>query len=288
MKIANHHAHSDFSDGRLKPRDYLNQALSQGLQTYGFSDHAPIPSSSVSLMTIAELEKYLLEIESLKEEFSGKIQVYKGLEVDYIPNVISLNSEHIQAANLDYSIGAVHYVDHFVDGTPWGFEGTVENFEKGLKEIFEGDVRAAIERYFSLIREMLSISQPDIVAHIDRIKKLNRNGRFFSEKADWYQVALLQTLEVIAEKEVILEVNTKGFYRNETVEPYPGSWILNRAFEMNIPVHLASDAHHPDDITKGFDYGATLLQEVGYGSCQILVDGTWQAVSFKQQNIYTL
>ncbi|MEL6357795.1 MAG: PHP domain-containing protein, partial [Bacteroidota bacterium] len=58
MILANHHAHTNFSDGRGGPEDYISEALRQGLVAYGFSDHAPIPHNRIGIMTNAELEKY--------------------------------------------------------------------------------------------------------------------------------------------------------------------------------------------------------------------------------------
>lgn len=287
MQLANHHAHSHFSDGRLSPEEYIRQALAQNLTTYGFSDHAPIPGSSVGLMELEQQSQYLAEIERLQGLFGDRIQIYKGLEVDYIPGVISMASEHIQAAGLDYIIGAVHFVDQFADGQPWGFEGSAENFERGIQEIFQGDVQAAIERYYDLIQEMVKVYQPTIVAHLDRIKKRNENERYFSEKAPWYRKKLEETLEVIAASGSIMEVNTKGYYKGETAEPYPGRWAVAKAKEMGIPVHLGSDAHHPNDITKGFDFASSILEEVGYENIHILLDGGWVPMPLKTKRVHS-
>lgn len=288
MQLANHHAHSYFSDGRLSPRDYLQEAIAQGLSAYGFSDHAPIPNSTVGLMSLEGLERYLVEIDTLKELYEEDIQVYKSLEVDYIPGLITMDSPYIVEAKLDYVIGAVHFVDAFGDGTPWGFEGSVENFERGVEEIFQGDIQMAVERYYTLIRAMVAEYRPKIVAHLDRIKKLNQGERFFSEQSLWYREAVEKTLTTIASSGSIMEVNTKGYYKNEIAEPYPGRWVLAKAKEMGIPIHLASDAHHPRDITKGFEFGASLLLETGYEEVTILSEGDWVPAPLKPSKLHSI
>lgn len=287
MQLANHHAHSHFSDGRLTPEDYLKNAIDQELIIYGFSDHAPIPHADFGEMTMEDLSVYLKEIDRLKEKYGNQIQIYKSLEVDYIPGMISLESKHIQEADLDYTIGAVHYVNFFQDGSPWGFEASLAHFEKGIDEIFHGDVKTALQRYYELIREMVRDYTPDVVAHLDRIKKLNKGDRFFSENADWYRDEVVRTLETIAQAGVIMEVNTKSFYKKELDETYPGKWALGIAREMNIPVNIGSDAHHPDDITKGFDHAGRVLQEVGYKTTRIFLDGIWQEVELVKPMIYS-
>lgn len=288
MQLANHHAHSHFSDGRLSPREYLQEAIAQGLTTYGFSDHAPVPGSSAGLMSLEQLERYLAEIDTLKEVYAEDIQVYKSLEVDYIPGIITLDSSHILEAELDYVIGAVHFVDAFADGTPWGFESSVEDFERGVTQLFHGSIQYTIERYYTLIREMVDSFRPTIVAHLDRIKKWNRGERFFSESSPWYQDAVEKTLLSIADAGSIMEVNTKGYYKNETTEPYPGRMVLAKAREMGIPVHLASDAHHPENITKGFEFGTSILLEAGYEQVSVLLDGEWMPISLKPRTIHSV
>ncbi|PHN06471.1 histidinol-phosphatase [Flavilitoribacter nigricans] len=287
MQLANHHAHSNFSDGRLSPEDYLKNAIDQELLLYGFSDHAPIPHADFGAMKMEDLAAYLSEVDRLKEQYGDRIQIYKSLEVDYIPGMISLESRHIKEADLDYTIGAVHYVDFFPDGRPWGFEASVAQFERGINEVFQGDVKAALMRYYELIRIMVRDYRPDMVAHLDRIKKLNKGDRFFPERASWYREEVIRTMEVIAQAGVIMEVNTKSFYKKELEETYPGKWALEIAREMNIPVNIGSDAHHPDDITKGFDHASRVLQEVGYTTTKIFLDGIWQEVELVKPMIYT-
>lgn len=275
MQQVNHHAHSCFSDGQLHPQDYVQEALLQALEGYGFADHAPIPGASISLMSLDDLNAYNLTIDQLKNDYGHRIRLYKALEVDYIPGLINVQSPHIQQANLDYTVGAVHYVDQLNDGTPWGFEASVEHFQRGISEAFGGDIQAAVCRYYALIREMVTDFPPDIVAHLDRIKKLNQQNRFFNEYDEWYRNEIIDTLEVIAEAGVIMEVNTKGYYNGEIDDMYPSGWILEIAHEMDIPVHLASDAHHPLNITKGFNYGAEILHKAGYRSLHVMGKKGW-------------
>lgn len=284
MQLANFHAHSNFSDGEQSPEIYLQNAIRQGLKAYGFADHAPIPIDDFGAMTEDSLPAYLATIDQLRENFSDQIQVYKSLEVDYIPDVISVDSDHILAAQLDYTVGAVHYVDYLKNGLPWGFEGSIANFEKGLKEIFQGDIQACISRYYALIRQMVRQHCPDIIAHLDRIKKLNVDQRYFKETELWYRKEVIQTLELIATSGAIMEINTKGYYKGEIMETYPGKWVLEIAREMNIPLHLSSDAHHPDDITKGFNFATEILKSINIETVFILWNGRWKEVALEDRS----
>lgn len=286
MILANHHAHTNFSDGKSDPIAFLQSAIDKRLTAYGFSDHAPIPGFDRTAMKMEDLPTYLDTIDNLQAEAGDQIQIHKALEVDYIPGVIDINSSHIANADLDYTIGAVHYVEFFDDGSPWGFEANEEQFQRGVTEIFRGDIRSAIERYYQLIREMVLQTNPSVVAHLDRIKRYNGKGRFFDETSEWYRKAVFDTLDVIAEAGSIMEVNTKGFYSGQTQETYPGDAILREAFKRDIPVHLASDAHHEDHIISGFRWGMRLLREVGYRQTSVFLDKTWQSVPLQRPRLY--
>jgi len=286
MQKGNFHSHSNFSDGYGSPEMYVQNAIEQNLIAYGISDHAPIPLEGVGPMEIVQLTDYLAKIEQLQGFHQDKIQIYKSLEVDYIPDVISIDSAHILDANLDYTIGAVHYVDYLDDGTPWGFEGSIHNFERGLNEIFQGDIQACISRYYELIIEMITNHTPDIVAHIDRIKKLNIDDRYFSEKEPWYRDLVISTLEKLSLTDAIMEINTKGYYKREIEETYPGSWVIGVAHELGIPMIVGSDAHHPDDIIKGFKYANTILRKIGVKSTRIFVNNRWQNQSLRRKEYH--
>ncbi|MBX2816181.1 MAG: histidinol-phosphatase [Saprospiraceae bacterium] len=286
MIIANYHCHSHFSDGQGTPLDYVMMALPMKLASCGFSDHAPIPDRNESSMPVKALERYGNVIDFLKSSYGNRLDIYKGLEVDYIPNVISTQSEHILEAELDYTIGAVHYVERFNDNKLFGFESSQSIVERGINDIFGSNVKDFVVRYFELIREMLDKSDPTIVAHLDRIKKINTWRPFFDESDLWYRDQIDLTLRKIADHGVIMEVNTKGYYKNQISETYPSRWILERSNELNIPVHLASDAHQPQDVISGFRHGIHTLRAAGYREMTIMLDGIWQPVALLRPRMH--
>ena len=65
---------------------------------------------------------------------------------------------------------------------------------------------------------MVETECPDVVGHLDKIKMQNVNGKFFKEEEKWYQEAVIKTLKTIAEKGVIVEVNTRGVYKKATAD----------------------------------------------------------------------
>ena len=51
---------------------------------------------------------------------------------------------------------------------------------------FDGDPLAAVEAYFAEVEKVAAMG-PDILAHIDLIKKLNAAGEFFDEESPRYK-----------------------------------------------------------------------------------------------------
>ena len=261
--LTNHHAHTHFSDGVGEPEDYVRQALREGFSRYGFSDHAPIPHEQVGSMEMEAPDAYTREIERLRGVYGERIQLFRSMEVDYIPGVIGVNSPHILRADLDYTLGAVHYVDYLPDGEPWSFQRPNPTFERGLRSIFGGDARRMVERYYELIREMVVRHPPDVVVHLDRVKRQNADGRYWDEHADWYLTTIERTLDTIAAAGCILEVNTRGLYLGEIDETYPSRWILALAHARGIRLQVNSDAHRREHISGGFERAYAALREIG-------------------------
>jgi histidinol-phosphatase (PHP family) len=232
-------------------------------------------------MADESLEEYLNEIRKLRET-NTHLELYAGLEVDYIPGITGPANF---TARVDYTIGSVHFVESFADGTPWEIDGTYEIFIKGLGEIFQNDIRGAIERYYQLTREMILRSRPTVVGHLDKIKIQNQGTDLFSESTAWYRQAITQTLRCIKDNEVIVEVNTRGLYKNRSRTTYPSPWILNEIHKAGIPITLSSDAHQGDEMTERFGETAELLQAIGFESLTILEQGRWVQKFFNSNGI---
>lgn len=286
MGFTNFHSHTHFCDGKGSVEAYAEAAVAQGMPAYGISSHAPLPYDVAWTMKETDTSAYVAEIEAAKEKYAGEIQLYRGLEVDYIPGVAGPNHARIQMLHLDYTVGSVHFVDFFQNGFPWEIDGQHTVFLDGLSQIFNGDIQKAVERYYALIRQMVEEDPPEIVGHLDKIKIQSEEGQLFDERSDWYRAAVEESLLAIKRKGLIVEVNTRGIYKKKTELPYPSPWILERMKALEIPIMLNSDSHHPREITACFTETATLLIDLGYDHCRILLDGKWQDVAFTPQGIH--
>jgi histidinol-phosphatase (PHP family) len=278
---SNFHMHCNYCDGKAEMIEYVQQAKSMGMLSIGFSSHAPVNFPCLWCMKAEKFGVYLRSIETLKASFPA-IEIYKGLEVDFIPGIIS--AENFKK-DLDYTIGSIHFVDRYPDGRPWEIDGIHVAFLDGLEKIFKNDIRAAVTRYFELTREMIETSCPTIIGHLDKIKIQNPLQKFFSEDEDWYQKEIKKTIDLIADRKVIVEVNTRGIYQKKSPTTYPSPWILELMQAKNVPVMINSDAHHPSDIINQFPETAALLMDIGYNSISVLHENKWKAFSFNKHGI---
>lgn len=278
---SNFHTHSNYCDGKGHLSEYVTEAIRLGMPSLGFSSHAPLPFASSWCMQKGKLNDYYAEVSQLNAKHP-ELSIYKGLEIDFIPGIISvLDFEPY----LDYSIGSIHFTDRFNDGKHWEIDGTHSQFSEGLDRIFNNNIRAAVSRYFELTRQMLLEATPTIVGHIDKIKIQNPDNKFFRESDEWYQEEVRKTLALVKESGAIVEVNTRGLYQKKSLTTYPSPWILEEIFRLNIPVTINSDAHHPKDLINQFGSTAQVLLGIGFRKLSVLWHEQWQQFNFDENGI---
>ena len=100
--LSNYHTHTVYCDGKNTAREMVLKAIELGYSSLGFSAHGYTPYDE--RYCIKDLDGYVKEITSLKEEFKSKIEIYLGLEED----AFSLADR----TKFDYIIGSCHYYDN--------------------------------------------------------------------------------------------------------------------------------------------------------------------------------
>lgn len=285
MSWVNFHSHSQFCDGKAAPEAFIAAAINKGFPAFGCTSHAPVPFDSHWNMAADRLQEYLKEIRRLKIKFNGEIQVYTGLEVDFIDGHWGHYMPELKNTILDYYIGSVHYIGRYPDGSFFCFDGKPEGFFSGIEVLFQNDFRKAITAYYNSVAHMVEYDTPDVIGHMDKIKMHNSVHPYLNEEEKWYTNLVDESLELIKQKGCIVEVNTRGLYKHNPPLLYPGAWILERIFKKKIPVMLNSDSHHPDEIENGFSYAAALMHEIGFRTLRILLDGRWQDAAFNENGL---
>ena len=104
----------------------------------------------------------------------------------------------------------------------------------------------------------------------------NRN-RFFTEDESWYRSLVDETLVLAKQKNLLVEVNTRGLFKKRSDSLFPDNYSLQRVKELNIPVIISSDAHLPDEMNLLFDYAENRLKKFGFKEVMSFENGKWKA-----------
>ncbi len=129
--MENYHTHTfRCRHAKGQDRDYVQKAIDEGFSLLGFSDHTPWPLDydgeiRRQRMRPEQLDDYVTSIRSLKEEFSGRIDIALGLEVEAFIPLYGWLREMVDKYGIEYLILGNHYPCYDEIGFI-GFSCTVE------------------------------------------------------------------------------------------------------------------------------------------------------------------
>ena len=263
--------------GRL--RDVVERAVAMGFSHYGLSEHCPRYRAEDLFPDEADLSpedtrcmfrEYTEEATALRDEFADRIELLVGFETERLPpDSWVLRMQEVRASGpFEYAVGSVHDVDGTcIDYSP-------EQTAQVAKEC--GSVEAMELRYFDQIADLVTQLKPEIVGHLDLIRKFQGDGAGFSDRV---MKKIEATLEVVRDEGSLLDVNC-GAHRRGLSPVYPLPRILQQARRMGIGVTLGDDSHGAHDVGVGLDACLSAIAAAGYNSVSYLArtDSTvaWQ------------
>jgi histidinol-phosphatase (PHP family) len=268
MRYSCIHTHTNFCDGEDDVETICRAAYEQGLVSVGFSSHAPIRKktglSSDWHLRDDRLEEYLDAVRAARRRWAGKLPVFLGLEADYIRGLTGPADKDYRDMGLDYLIGSVHYVIPPNGREPFTVDGPREEFERDLRENFDGNGEALMETYWEAVADMLREGGFDILGHMDLIKKNNSRREWFSQEGERCLRRTARIADPVAASGVVVELNTGGLNRGKTTEPYPSPDILRLLKGKNVPIIITADAHCAGHLRGHYDTARQALLDAGY------------------------
>lgn len=283
MQWSNYHTHTYFCDGKAIPEDYIKSAIKNNVTSLGFSGHAPLPFKTEWNMRMDKVDEYISQLNDLKEKYKNELEIFIGFEVDYVNGTNVLES--VKKFNPDYFIGSVHLLGFFNNDKVFEVDHNPQKFIAGLKEIYKDNIKKLVTFYYEQLMTMIISYKPDIIGHLDLVKKFNAGNRYFSEDEKWYISLIKKVIEIISTSGCIVEVNTRGYYKGYIKSFYPGSFILKECYKFGIPVTINSDAHLPDEMIKGFNEALELIRNIGYKSIMVLTKKGWISKPLAGKNV---
>lgn len=245
------HVHSHYSaDSEADMEEEVKKAIALGLPFLAFTDHIDWDHPQEGNTYDFDVDKAMREIGMLKEKYSGKIQLLKGVELGMQPSLSDRLASLLEEKPFDFVIGSRHLVGGIDPYYPEAFEGRRD-----------ADVYRA---YFEdTLDNILAFHAFDTLGHLDYVVRYGTH----KEEAYSYQAfadIIDEILKTLIRYDRALEINTGGF-RKGLGAPNPHPDILRRYRELGGRlITLGSDAHSAEDIGSFFGEARTLLLDAGF------------------------
>ena len=253
MIVSTYHTHSTYSDGKDSLEEMVLSAIDAGMPELGFSDHAPMIFDCSWSMGKNQQEEYKKEVLFLKEKYKDKIKIYLGTEQDYFS---------IPAKGYEYILGSVHYI--YKDGVYLELDNSAQITKENIDKYYGGDgVLYAID-YFKLVKDIVKVTNCQIIGHFDLITKFNEKMPLIDTADPRYIKAYTEAIEELNKTDAIFEINTGAISRGYRTSPYPSEEMIDLVAKSKKPFAICSDTHSTSSIAAYLEEERQKLEKKGY------------------------
>lgn len=269
MKRDGHsHTHYCLHGSQEETEKYIIRAIEKGFQQYSVTEHLPLPESFLKSLPYPDEERNTFQIKDndldgyvkdmlfLQKKYRDRLEIKVGLEIDFLPEQISYTQSVLReyGSYLDDSLLAVHFLPgkkgwHCIDNEPGDFAaGLIDHY---------GDYESVQLAYYGAVREAILTSWGKYtlprLAHLTLVNKFQKCFNPESFLREDVQKKISEILLDLKRKNLELDVNTAGLYKEHCQEIYPSLWIIKEAKRMGIPLIYGSDAHQPEEVGRGYE-----------------------------------
>ena len=228
--ITNYHTHTyrcNHASGTEE--EYIERAISCGVQIMGFSDHAPFPFdigyNTGWRVPKEKAQEYVDTINELKEKYKEKIEIHVGFEMEYYPEYFDKMLDFVKTVGAEYLILGQHYLGKEGDGRPhcagWG------HGNEALKEYVDLVIEGMKTGKF------LYLAHPDVLGH-------DGDGNLWERE-------MTRLCEAAKELQTPLEINCLGIRGNRH---YSRDEFYKIAGQVGATMIIGFDAH---DAVSAYD-----------------------------------
>lgn len=267
----NYHSHCDFCDGHAPMAAFVEVAVASGMTAYGVTSHTTFPTPGKSLQPDT-YGLYFAEFFRLKELYRNQIDLYVGLEIDYLDEVRNPRLPFYATLPTDYTIGAVHFIAD--ESGEWiCTDGNFERFGENIARCFNNDIRRVVELFYAQSRKLIACGNFDIHGHPDKIAL---NASRFDPAVlheSWYEELAYNHIRSLAGGDFLVEVNTKAYEQEGRI--FPGVEWLPLVRRLGLKLVVNSDCHDTDKVDSGRYATLQILRDAGIDKVWELHDGRW-------------
>lgn len=258
MIKTNFHTHTIFCDGKNTPEEMVVAAIEKGFCTIGFSGHSYFEPEADISMSIDAQKEYIKQVNELKEKYSDKIEIFCGIEQDIFSDEPIFNYE--------YKIGSVHNI--FKNGKYYDIDLSPESTKNTIDTVYNGDFDSFAEDYFSLVGDVLKVTNADIIGHIDLVSKFSETLGF--SQSERFLKACENAIIKLVPYNKPFEINTGAMSRGWRTIPYPTPEILTLIKKHGGTIAFSSDCHNKDFLDFGFEKAFDLAISLGFDEHAII------------------
>lgn len=204
-------------------KEYVEEAIKNGIKKMGFSEHTFYPTGFKSgmRMDLSDADGYFHSIEVLREEYKRDIDIYAGLETEYFPEYF----DKLLDFSKDYPVEYMILGQHFVPDEQYGIYMGAPFTDVTFLDLYVKNVIKAMET-----GKFLYVAHPDLPNYV-------------GEDKDEILIAAFEKICEAAKKyNMPLEINMLGHMRDIQ---YPSDRFFKVAGKYDNEVIIGMDIHNP-------------------------------------------
>jgi len=248
------HSHSIHShDADYAVTEMCEAACKQGITIFSITDHYDMCDDQALLAEFdIQLKQSVANTRAARELYKDRLQLLVGIELGQ-PLENQAKSEGIlDSYPFDFVLGALHNAP-----------GRQDPYEYVSDEAGE-DLEAELEAYFIALPEMIRWGRFDSAAHITYpfryILRRQKRPYPFRRWDDHIEAAV----QLLAEKELALELNTSGLRREPSYVMPDVRWVKRFRELGGEKLTIGADAHTPNNVGSGIAEGMDIAAKSGF------------------------
>lgn len=229
--LTNYHTHCELckhAEGSVK--DYVQQAITEGFDILGMSDHLPYPNYDYGYrMEFAEIWDYITDVRDAQKKYGDRLPILLGFESEYLREYRKYYEELLDGYGVEYLVLGQHFYDisgHWQSSFAISETAECVNYARSVSE-------ALNTGYYSLL------AHPDIVG-VNRLPW----DKFMDKMTDII-------VESAVKNDIPLEINANGVRRGLINDElgmhymYPHFKFWEKVAEAKARVVISADCHNP-------------------------------------------
>lgn len=267
MYYCDYHIHSEFSfDSSSSLKDICDEAIKKGLKEIAITDHIDCNAEKIGLLNAYDAQKAEYAVAEIKEEYKDSLTVIYGAEFGQVSECPDIAEKYLSEYDFDFVLGSVHNLPDCPDFFHINYAG-----------MFDCEINYQFKRYLEELKKTVLFGGIDSMAHLFYpVRYIEERGRKINFKL--FEEDILSILSLMAERDIALEINVKGFRKDQG--PNPDENTVKSFISLggnNITV--GSDAHTPDVVGCNISDGYNIIKKFGLDYISVMRNGKFEKIN---------